>query len=412
LSNPKNAVDPLIAPLVLGDHTVPGIWRYMLPYEFLGLDFPSERESTCLDCPRIVSDNYRQDYRCCTYFPKVPNYMLGLAFQNDKSTRPLIKQQLKSRFLLPEGMQESARMYADFIEQVAKEEFGQGEKTLCPYLNKENGYCGIYLYRNSVCSTFFCKNNHGDKGQKFWDEITTLVMQIELALSQWSLEEIGFDYSSYISRLNKTGNQIDKTFEPQTRKWSEKTYNYLWGSDVGNELDIYRECANVIEKNRNNLWEIANSVNITESIEYEKSANKLVLKKYKDEIPPDGSLDDITVSPQDIYKDVVKKHHNMWSLPNSPLVLNSKVVLSNSTRGNKKLYEVSLKKRKVGNAIEWTCSVEKGVFESLEIFKQMIMPGFDTMEKIRSLTGEDSKIFLSEWFSKNVLVKKIPPKAS
>ena len=111
--------------------------------------------------------------------------MVGLAVMHDKNSKKLVKKVLNDGFLLPDGMSETGKMYADFITQVSKEEFGQTDTTLCPYLNKENGFCGIYHYRNAVCSSFFCKNDNGDYGQKFWDEITTLVMQVELSLAQW-----------------------------------------------------------------------------------------------------------------------------------------------------------------------------------------------------------------------------------
>ncbi len=404
--------DPLIDPLVIGGHIVPGIWRYMLPYDFLNLKFPEERSASCMNCPRIITDNYRPDYRCCTYFPKVPNYMIGLSYKHDKDSRKILNKVKGQGFFLPDGMTESARMYADFVTQVSKEEFGQGESTLCPFINKENGYCGIYHYRNAVCSTFFCKNDNGDNGQKFWDEVTTLVMQIELSLAQWALEQIGYDYKAFIKRMNTLGPRIKETFDAETRTWKKATLKYIWGKEYGNEMQIYAKCAEVIRKNRDDLWEITNNIHVFETEQYDKGANKLVPKEHRDEIGQVNTDDDVTVPPRNIYNDLTNKHKKLWEVPKHKLMLNPRVQMFKNPKDDEesksfanKPFELAFMKRQGGTNPEWRSFINKNDVEVLKMFASPLSPSFDIMKKIEKLTSGKPETFVSEYVGQKVLIK-------
>src|SRR5687767_13521531 len=95
--------DPIMSALRLGAHQFPGIWNYMMPREFLALKFPEERRATCMSCPKACYEGYRPEYRCCTYHPRVPSFLLGLATLTPQG-EAAVQRLLRRRMLLPEGM--------------------------------------------------------------------------------------------------------------------------------------------------------------------------------------------------------------------------------------------------------------------------------------------------------------------
>jgi Fe-S-cluster containining protein len=404
------ASDPLIDPLEIGGHIVPGIWRYMLPYDFQNLQFPKEKAATCSDCPRILTDDYRPDYRCCTYIPKVPNFLLGLAYKHDSRARKSIAKVRDEGWFLPEGLQESARMHADFVIQVGKEQFGKTSTTLCPFLSTSNGFCQIYHYRNSVCSSFFCTNDHGDAGTKFWEEVTTLVMQVELALCQWSLEKIGFDYKAYTKRFDHFAKDIDSTFNKGNRHWKKEVNRQLWGDAYGEEIEIFIACAEAVDQERENLWTIANKVQVVESEEFDRATTNMVPKKYREDDESDEEQE--FLAPKSIYRDLEKAHRKMWQIPHYKLRLSPKVVIEKnplddkeSTKFKHQPFVVNLMERKNSNSYEWRGFYPKPIVSALKLFENPRSPSFDVLQEIEKITSIPGKEFVSEWCGKNILVK-------
>ena len=298
-------------PLRLGAHLVPGLWRHMLPPGLARLTFPAERRATCADCPRVKSDGYRPDYRCCTYHPRVPNFLLGLALGEPGGTARLARVRERG-FLMPEAFQPSPGQWVDFLLDVFENRFGQSEKVLCPFL--ESGLCGIYGYRNAVCSTYFCHFDQGEAGEKFWESLQTLVVQVELALGQWALTEVGFDVPAYVARLNDlaAGGDVRHTVAAGGG-WSEAARRAAWGDAFGRELDVYAACAAKIEERLPELWRIANATPILEADAFEIACEKLLPEERRDLVEDDWSDPDrVTVPPRDLWRTVQRRHRRLW----------------------------------------------------------------------------------------------------
>ena len=149
-------------PVKLGTHEVPGIWRYMLPKQFFTLDkIPRECGSTCDNCPEIKDSGYRPDYRCCTFQPRIPNYMLGFSLLGPyRKSHSTINSLYDDGFFLPEGLVASPSRWALFLEDSANDHFGKSTQVLCHFMNKESGLCEVYQYRNASCSTYFLSLIH------------------------------------------------------------------------------------------------------------------------------------------------------------------------------------------------------------------------------------------------------------
>src|SRR5690606_39173243 len=134
---------------------------------------------------------------------------------------------------------------------------------LCHFLDRKTGYCNIYAFRNSVCSTFFCIHDHGDKGSRFWDGVQTLVAQVETALSQWALEEVGFDVSTLMKRMDRLAGKV-RNLVDANGAWKRSVLKSLWGSWYGREVELLEACGEVVSAHRDSLWDIANSIDIQE----------------------------------------------------------------------------------------------------------------------------------------------------
>ena len=87
--------NPIASTIKIGNHKFPGIWQYILPEEFMWLKLPNESFTVCNKCHRVETQNYRSDCRCCTYFPQIPNFLLGLALK-DPTSEPLVKKVIEN----------------------------------------------------------------------------------------------------------------------------------------------------------------------------------------------------------------------------------------------------------------------------------------------------------------------------
>ena len=116
-------------PLILGNHTLPGAWQYMFPKEFLGFEFPEERRSTCMSCPKSCYQGYRNDYRCCTYHPRIPNFLLGLAAQTS-SGKIYVKKIIERGMATPEGMNSTPQQWVNYLDDLENDKFGKSDKVL------------------------------------------------------------------------------------------------------------------------------------------------------------------------------------------------------------------------------------------------------------------------------------------
>lgn len=261
-----------------------------MPEEFQHFHFTEEKLATCLNCPKIIEDGFHPDIRCCTYHPRIPNFLLGLALEN-KDMVPIIDQTIAEDFGTPEGMQQSSLQAIESLQQHAQNAFGRNEKVVCRFLDRESKLCKIYLYRHSVCSTFFCKYDLGKTGEEFWEKLQTLVSQIETALAQWCMESVGFSVLEYFKRFDELSSDIQSVSNQVSKSWSKSALKILWGDWYGKEQEFYLKCAQKIKEHQDELYEIACTIKIQQPLKYEMTLRNLFsdsLKKEQDETAPIG----------------------------------------------------------------------------------------------------------------------------
>lgn len=406
--------DPIEQAFKLGEHWVPGIWRYMLPVALTDITLPQERRATCLNCPRAKFEGWRPDYRCCTYHPRVPNFLLGLALSQPASEK-IIKTLVLKGFLLPEGMISSPNQWAHYLTDTGEDRFGRSEKVLCPFLEQKSGLCNLYAFRNSVCSTFFCQHDHGDKGDRFWSSLQTVAQQVEMGLGQWALNQLGFDVKAYMKRLNSLSTTIEKVSDPETGAWTPAALKLVWGKFYGREIELLQACGDLVRKHRDELWNIANTIDILEAHKFDRASVRIVPKKYRSEIDAEYFESGDTSPPRDIWRGFKALHKNLWALPAGSLSFSPRAQLMANPKDDAEgkafkdcTHMVEFRARRNAHDYEWREYIPADKAMALLWFSRRRKVNAALLERLSSMLKQDASQFLSEWTGKKVLTKSLP----
>jgi len=148
---------------------------------------------------------------------------------------------MKRQYALPIGMAADIPYQVLFNNRGPKD-FGNKEELLCPYYNRELNNCGIWKYRGSVCSTFFCKSDTGKNGLNFWSELGNYLNYVEMAM----LEEI-------LAHLDFSPRQVNENLEYLNRKTASKAElkskslplplaKKLWNGYFDDQEEFYQKC--------------------------------------------------------------------------------------------------------------------------------------------------------------------------
>jgi Fe-S-cluster containining protein len=201
--------------------------------QMLGQDIYTEPRATCDDCamcqavhPPASQDQYfNPQVKCCSYYPPLPNFLIGAIITDDDSTLAEVKEEFLDRimkFLItPLGLlaPQMVQLYNVF------KPFGQHEHLLCPFfLNHSGGLCGIWKYRNSVCSTYFCKHERGGVGWLFWRRLALMLLSAEKHLARYCAEQFPVIIPENASDIR------------------EKT----WGNWTFREAEFFQNCWDVV----------------------------------------------------------------------------------------------------------------------------------------------------------------------
>ncbi|MEY4630366.1 MAG: hypothetical protein RIQ81_486 [Pseudomonadota bacterium] len=408
---PGIPTDPIEQAFKLGEHWVPGVWRYMLPPAIADMTYPQERRATCLNCPRARFEGWRPDYRCCTYHPRVPNFLLGLAL-NHPASSTIVRRLVDDGYILPEGMVSSPSQWAFYLSDTANERFGKSEKVLCPFLEKKSGMCNLYAFRNSVCSTFFCHHDNGDKGERFWGSIQTLAQQVEMAIGQWALTRQGFDVKAMMTRMNGLASKAERASDPETGAWTKQALKVIWGKHYGQELELLEGCADLVRKHRDDLWKIANTIEILEPHKFDRAAVKVVPRKYRSEIDEDYFETGDTAPPRDIWQSFVKLHRSLWKLPEGPVKLSERVRVIENPRNDEMsraftdcTHMVEFRARRNAREPEWREFIHSGPANALMWFSRKRKVNEDLLGHLATMMDQGPASFVAEWSGKKVLVR-------
>ncbi|NRA68019.1 MAG: hypothetical protein HRU19_26285 [Pseudobacteriovorax sp.] len=261
--------------LTIDGNSFPGIWRYLLPEDFAYMKLPQERHSTCHNCPSVACQSFRPDYRCCTYLPKMTNFQLSQVFHDNPES---IKRLVHRRLVTPEGLTASPTDWFLSAVQNTSGQFGKGDLILCPMFNKELNNCGVHRFRNATCSTFFCYKDHGAEGEIFWDKLETLVVQIESALSQWIMSELGINIEMFFQSLADAAEDWTPPEPPISGPvgWTETIMKGLWQDWYHRETEYFQKSYQLLQDHKHELYEIAKSYPMKRPSEFERKMQSKV----------------------------------------------------------------------------------------------------------------------------------------
>jgi hypothetical protein len=161
---------------------------------------PAETRADCRECPMCSQPEppaegdrwFKQGLRCCMYMPTLPNFLVGAVLQDDSPgfapAREQFEREAVKAFVTPTGV--SPPWY--WLVLCKLKPFGRFEGLLCPFSIRMAGEvaCGIWPYRNSECTTWFCKYERRAVGYRFWRQAKRLLRLIEDTLARWCSEQL------------------------------------------------------------------------------------------------------------------------------------------------------------------------------------------------------------------------------
>lgn len=245
--------------------SLPSLYQDLLP-ELFRREMPPEEKATCAACAMCASSAenavepvdgverlFRADTKCCTYQPRLPNFLLGALLSDDDPAlaegRRRVTERIESRVgVSPLWLKPPAKfslLYAN-----GKQFFGRSASLRCPYYEPEKGACTIWRYRESVCSTFYCRYMAGADGRRFWMAVKAYLALVEFQLARHAVLKLlpeflheARDREEVHAGVGPLGpEELDETApEP-------KAYASLWKQWEGRELEFYRACYDEVRK--------------------------------------------------------------------------------------------------------------------------------------------------------------------
>ncbi len=163
----------------------------MLAPELMVLEFPDETLADCSNCVMVERPNaldpgskryFREDIRCCSYHPRLPNFLVGKALLEGGDGRRQMEARIRLRSgVTAMGVKAPEAWQKDYDSR--KHEFGREIKLRCPYWVGGEFACSIWKSRNSVCRTWHCKHVDGHNGLRLWEGTKMLLAEIENRLA-------------------------------------------------------------------------------------------------------------------------------------------------------------------------------------------------------------------------------------
>ena len=292
----------------LGTHDVPGIWRYMLPEDVLYFRVDPEAGSSCFNCPQVKAQGFHPSVRCCAFYPRIPNFLLGLALLDPATCDP-VTAYVRDGFVIPEGSQVAPQQMRQSLEQVAH--YPAEPKVICSFLDQPSKQCRLYAYRNGVCSTFFCQHDYGNSSVLFWDSLQDLVAQIETALSQWALQEVGFDLDAYFSRFDELALRLSDCNQEGGPAWSEWARQLLFQDYFGREVELFKACAQLVFDHRERLFDIASTFPLRQTEGYDRALRALEKEHHSAHLIEESLPEGVPVSVEAIWYGVKLNYRNL-----------------------------------------------------------------------------------------------------
>jgi Fe-S-cluster containining protein len=223
---------------------LPAVYRPFLP-DFFDTPAPVEVKATCASCAMCPKEgapaaagvtHFRPDAKCCTFHPRLPNYLVGAILADDgpemEEGRRRIRAKIAGRTGITPRWIEPPRKLEVLLRASRTHAFGRSLVLLCPYFEREGALCTIWRHREIACTTFFCKHVDGADGEFFWRSVRALGGYVERALSLAAAQALMPGWTEPPDE----GLTIE---DLEDRPPREQDHAALWGAWAGREEELY-----------------------------------------------------------------------------------------------------------------------------------------------------------------------------
>jgi Fe-S-cluster containining protein len=235
-------------------YQLPRVYESLLPKDILLME-PAETKATCDNCNMAKPRNKREVFyenhlKCCTFHPFLPNYVVGAIFTEPTLAAPSaissLQQKIQNQeYSLPLGIVAPANYQVPFNAR-KEHDFGRREDWLCPYFNREQQNCGIWRHRGAVCTTFYCQSSFGAKGLKFWEELSSYITYVEMALMEEALVMLDFSPRQISDLLEYLNIESASKSQLKSSRLPEKKGRDLWNGYYDDQVGFFKKCFQVV----------------------------------------------------------------------------------------------------------------------------------------------------------------------
>ncbi len=202
---------------------------------------------TCAMCDHgqiapVEMDYFEPKTKCCTYYPTLANYLVGaiLADEGDDLAegRRRLRERIASRIGVTPHLLMTPHKYSLLYAASRGSAFGHSKLLLCPYYDGDNGgRCTVWRYRESICSTYFCKHTNGKPGWEFWRAAREYLSHVEGTLARSTAATVDPNVKQPTRQAH-----VLSLEDLEDRPPGETDYSNMWGKWVGREEAFYVEC--------------------------------------------------------------------------------------------------------------------------------------------------------------------------
>jgi len=228
----------------------PGFYHEFLP-DFFQTALPRETSATCTDCAMLPSaenqhgnfiDTYSAISKCCTYFPEIPNFLVGaILAESDpvyEEAKIRIRSSIEKRIALtPHGLVRP-RKYT-LLAKRTTDFFGKSRLLICPFYFREKGYCTLWPYLTATCRTWFCKYDRGQEGLEFWHALRVYWEHVQQTLVRYVLLESGFPLEIILQSSREPNSLTVEELDDHPP--CPELYKHLWGEWAGHEEEFFQQ---------------------------------------------------------------------------------------------------------------------------------------------------------------------------
>lgn len=225
---------------------LPAVYDHMLP-AFFDRPAPEETRATCDSCAMCNKAEgaipsgvlFRPDVKCCSYHPKLPNFLVGAILAEGGEGAQRIAAKIARRVAVTPQWIAAPQKFLVLYEAARESSFGRSTALICPYF--EQGRCTVWKNRESVCATYFCKYEQGAVGKAFWTKMRAYFNWVERVLSEHAVKVIAPELTEpHVARLRLSIEDLED------RPPSQESYSSCWGVWKGREKDFYAASHRVI----------------------------------------------------------------------------------------------------------------------------------------------------------------------